>query len=125
MLPLVDLPLLGSVTAYAIIRTAYVFVALWLTVRLSERQGIRASTMLSAFALGVPAGILGAHVFDMFEILGPARRAPRRAQPDRQFDLRRVSSSSCRSSGSARGRRGSLPCPFSTPALPRWRSVRR
>src|SRR5439155_6632806 len=70
MLPFVHLPLLGSVSSYAVIRTAYIFVALGLTVRLSERQGIRASTMLGAFALGVPAGILGAHVLDLLEYFG-------------------------------------------------------
>ena len=49
MLPFVRLPLVGSaLSTYAIIRTAYIFLALWLTVRLSERQGIRASTMLGA-----------------------------------------------------------------------------
>jgi len=70
VLPFVRLPLVGAVSSYAIIRTLYVFVALWLTVRLAERQGIRASTMLGAFALGVPAGILGAHILDMLEYLG-------------------------------------------------------
>src|SRR3989442_10074951 len=57
-------------STYAIVRTVYIFVALWLTVRLAQRQGIRASTMLGAFALGVPAGILGAHVLDMLEYFG-------------------------------------------------------
>src|SRR6266851_8748701 len=70
MLPFLHLPLVGAVSAYAIIRTLYVFVALWFTVRLSERQGIRASTVLGVFALGVPAGILGAHVLDMLEYFG-------------------------------------------------------
>src|SRR5438552_3093282 len=70
MLPFVHLPLLGSVSTYAIIRTVYIFVALWLTIRLSERQDIRANTMLGAFAVGVPAGILGAHVLDMLEYVG-------------------------------------------------------
>ena len=71
MLPFVRLPLLGSpLSTYAIVRTVYVFVALWLTFRLNERQDIRASTTLGAFALGVPAGILGAHVLDMMEYWG-------------------------------------------------------
>jgi len=68
VLPFVRLPLFGSpISTYAIVRTVYVFVALWLTLRLNERQDIRASTTLTAFALGVPAGILGAHVLDMME----------------------------------------------------------
>ena len=71
MLPFVRLPLLGApLTTYSIIRTVYVFLALWLTLRLNERQGIRASTTLTAFALGVPAGILGAHVLDQLEYWG-------------------------------------------------------
>jgi len=71
VLPFVRLPLLGvAVSAYALVRTLYVFVALWLTLRLNERQGIRAGATLLAFALGVPAGILGAHILDMLEYWG-------------------------------------------------------
>lgn len=68
MLPFVRWPIFGgAVSTYAIVRTLYVFVALVLTLRLNERQGIRPSTTLTAFALGVPAGILGAHLLDMVE----------------------------------------------------------
>ncbi len=71
MLPFVRLPMLGvAVSTYAIVRTLYIFVALWLTLRLNERQGIRAGTTLTAFALGVPTGIVGAHVLDMLEYWG-------------------------------------------------------
>src|SRR5437773_2297681 len=48
----------------------YVLVALVLVLRLNERQGIAARVTLTAFALGVPAGILGAHVLDMLEYWG-------------------------------------------------------
>ena len=71
MLPFVRLPLLGStLSTYAVVRTIYIFIALVLTLRLNERQGIRASTTLGAFALGVPAGIVGAHLLDMLEYFG-------------------------------------------------------
>jgi phosphatidylglycerol:prolipoprotein diacylglycerol transferase len=70
VLPVVTLPLLGAISTYALIRTAYVLIALLLTLRLSARQGIKARTTLTAFALGVPAGILGAHVLDMLEYWG-------------------------------------------------------
>ncbi len=70
MLPTLDVPVLGILSTYAVVRTVYVFVALLLTLRLNERQGIGASTTLTAFALGVPAGILGAHVLDELEYFG-------------------------------------------------------
>ncbi len=51
MLPFLRLPIVGSaLSTYALVRTVYVFVALVLTVRLNERQGIRAGTTLTAFA---------------------------------------------------------------------------
>jgi prolipoprotein diacylglyceryltransferase len=71
VLPFVRLPILGSaLSTYALVRTVYIFVALALVLRLNERQGIRATTTLTAFALGVPAGIVGAHVLDMLEYFG-------------------------------------------------------
>ncbi len=71
MLPFVRLPMLGTaVCTYAIVGTVYVFLALVLTLRLNGRQGIGTRITLTAFALGVPAGILGAHVLDMLEYWG-------------------------------------------------------
>ncbi len=71
MFPLVRLPILGSVVGtYGLIRTLYVFVALVLVLRLNRRQGIDTNVTLTAFALGVPAGILGAHVLDLLEYWG-------------------------------------------------------
>ena len=58
------------VSTYAIVRTTYVLLALLLMARLNKRQGIAMNVTATAFALGVPAGILGAHVLDMFEYWG-------------------------------------------------------
>jgi phosphatidylglycerol:prolipoprotein diacylglycerol transferase len=52
------------------VRTVYLCFALVLTIRLNARQGIHTGTTLGAFWLGVPAGIVGAHVLDMLEYWG-------------------------------------------------------
>jgi phosphatidylglycerol:prolipoprotein diacylglycerol transferase len=71
VLPAVPLPFLNApLSTYAIVRTVYVFAAFVLVLRLNERQGIAARITLTAFAIGVPAGILGAHVLDMLEYWG-------------------------------------------------------
>jgi phosphatidylglycerol:prolipoprotein diacylglycerol transferase len=71
VLPSLPLPLLGgTVSAYALVRAAYLYCALVLVLRLNARQGIAARVTLTAFALGVPAGVLGAHVLDMVEYWG-------------------------------------------------------
>jgi len=67
---MLDMPFLGALSTYAAVRTLYVFVALALVLRLNARQGIAARVTLTAFALGVPAGILGAHVLDIVEYWG-------------------------------------------------------
>src|SRR5262249_26242375 len=51
--PYVEVPVLGhSLSSYALVRTAYLLVALLLTIRLNERQGIGSTTTITAFALG-------------------------------------------------------------------------
>jgi phosphatidylglycerol:prolipoprotein diacylglycerol transferase len=67
----IDLPFLGlTLSTYTVVETVYVFLALLLTLHLNKRLGIRTSTTLTLFALGVPAGILGAHILDMLEYWG-------------------------------------------------------
>ena len=62
-----------SLSSYAIIRTLYLFLALWLIAKLNARQGIPSRISATAFALGVPAGILGARLLDALEYWGHYR----------------------------------------------------
>ena len=68
------LPLIGTISTYALVRTAYVFVAFVLVTRLNARQGIAPVVTWTAFAFGVPAGILGAHLLDLVEYTGHYRQ---------------------------------------------------
>ncbi len=67
VLPFVALPGIGPLSTYAIVRTVYVVIALALGLHLNERLQIPARTTLTLFAVGVPLGIVGAHVLDMLE----------------------------------------------------------
>ncbi len=68
MAPVLELPIIGhAVQSYAVVRTAYLLMALVLVTVLNERQGISGSVTLRAFAVGGPAGIFGAHLLDMAE----------------------------------------------------------
>ncbi len=68
MLPSITVPGLEvSISTYALIRTLYLFIALPLVVWMNERQQISPRITFTAFAFGVPAGIVGAHLLDMAE----------------------------------------------------------
>jgi phosphatidylglycerol:prolipoprotein diacylglycerol transferase len=60
---------IGSVQiqTYAAVRTAYVFIALAMTLRVAARQRIDTAAVVGAFAIGVPVGILGARALDAVE----------------------------------------------------------
>jgi len=55
------------VQSYTIVRTSYLLIALWLTLIVHERQAIPRRVTLSAFAIGVPLGILATRVLDVLE----------------------------------------------------------
>src|SRR5438094_3487510 len=57
-------------STYSIVVAAYLPVALWLTSRLNERQGISPTRTLTLFALAVPAGSIGARILDVLEYWG-------------------------------------------------------
>jgi phosphatidylglycerol:prolipoprotein diacylglycerol transferase len=74
VLPTFSIPFTSyHANSYALIRTAYILVALFLTLELNERQGISSRKMMTAFAIVAPAGILGAHILDMLEYWGSYR----------------------------------------------------
>jgi phosphatidylglycerol---prolipoprotein diacylglyceryl transferase len=65
-------PLPGSdasitVASYLVVRFVALAVAGWLAVRLCARQGIAARDALAVVLLGVPAGLLGAHLLALLE----------------------------------------------------------
>jgi phosphatidylglycerol:prolipoprotein diacylglycerol transferase len=71
VLPQLRVPLFDmALSTYALVRAIYILLALLLTVRLNARAGISTNVTLTAFAIGVPIGILGAHVLDMVEYWG-------------------------------------------------------
>jgi phosphatidylglycerol:prolipoprotein diacylglycerol transferase len=67
VLPAVDLPVLGLTPTYGLVRATYLVLALFLTLKLNERRGITPRTTLVLFAIGIPAGVVGARVLDVFE----------------------------------------------------------
>lgn len=68
MWPLVHVPVLDlTIPTYGFVRAVYFAIALWLILRLNNRQGIDRSITLTAFALGVPIGLIGARLLDMLE----------------------------------------------------------
>lgn len=72
--PTVDL--LGyDLNSYALVRTSYLLLALALTLRLNGQHGIEPRVTVTAFAIGVPAGVLGARGLDVLEYWGKYRAA--------------------------------------------------
>jgi phosphatidylglycerol:prolipoprotein diacylglycerol transferase len=68
MLPSIFVPAVGAaVSTYAIVRTLYVLLAVLLVLWTNRRLGIAPRTTLAAFAVGVPVGIVGAHLLDVVE----------------------------------------------------------
>jgi phosphatidylglycerol:prolipoprotein diacylglycerol transferase len=68
LLPVLHAPLLDlDVRAYGFVLAVYFVLALALTVQLNEYQGIGRRYTLAAFAVGVPAGIVGARLLDIVE----------------------------------------------------------
>ncbi|MGH7894681.1 MAG: prolipoprotein diacylglyceryl transferase [Candidatus Binatia bacterium] len=57
-------------TTYGVVLAVYFSLALPLTVRLNARRGIAARITATAFALGVPAAIVGARLLDVVEYWG-------------------------------------------------------
>lgn len=67
-------PILGTipglgveVRTYLVARWAYFLLAALLTVRLNRRRGIGASATFGAFAVGIPAALIGGHLLNVFE----------------------------------------------------------
>ncbi len=56
-----------TVPLYPIILTPYVVMAIFLTCRLNEEQGISSNYTLNSFAIGAPVGFVGAHLLDVLE----------------------------------------------------------
>jgi phosphatidylglycerol:prolipoprotein diacylglycerol transferase len=68
VLPVIHLPLIRQpIASYPLVLTAYLLLALALVGYLNWKQGINLGTTVRVFALGVPAGIIGARLLDMCE----------------------------------------------------------
>lgn len=75
VLTLGPLPFLDEtirIPSYLLVRVLYLLVAPWLAVRLTTPLGIRPRDTLAMFLIGVPAGVVGAHVLAVLEPGGSA-----------------------------------------------------
>jgi len=68
VLPFIPIDFLGTtVSTYPLVLAVYLLIALPVTAKLNASRGISPDVTLGAFAVGVPAGLIGAHVLDIFE----------------------------------------------------------
>jgi phosphatidylglycerol:prolipoprotein diacylglycerol transferase len=54
-------------SSYVAAHAAYLMVAAWLATRLAAREGVAPGETLRVFAIGVPAGVMGAHALAVIE----------------------------------------------------------